>query len=70
MRRVKARRFLIFWSCVYEDWRFEAATAKFTPMDLARFVANSLRPLSFQLLETTPGVMTKTIQHLKSSLGF
>src|SRR3990170_8439213 len=48
----------------------KTATAKFTPMDLARFVANSLRPLSFQLLETTPGVMTKTIQNLKSSLGF
>ena len=35
-----------------------------------RFPTISLSPLFFQLLETTPRVMTKTIQHLKSSLGF
>jgi hypothetical protein len=35
-----------------------------------RFVANRLSPLLFQLLETTPGVMAKPIQHLQPSLGF
>jgi len=37
---------------------------------LARFAANGLIPLLLQLLETTPGVMAKPIQHLKSSLRF
>jgi hypothetical protein len=50
--------------------QFSAATAKFHPMGLVRFPANSLSPLFFQLLEATPGVMAKTIQHLQSALGF
>jgi hypothetical protein len=43
-----------------DDASFTAA-AKFHPMGLVRFSANRHSPLLFQLLETAPGVMAKTI---------